>query len=333
MRLLACAIGATLLAGCSRPVATTASAGRLSDPPPAPYLMFISVAPDDAFRHVAMAALAAPGGGAYITPLTCERVYYSGSHGICLTATAEGRDTKWFADVFDDRFARAAHIPLTGNPSRVRLSPDGLFAAATVFESGHAYDEHGFSTRTTIVDVASAASLGDLEQFTTVRDGRTFKAEDFNFWGVTFARDNDTFYATLQTGSVSYLVKGSVAKRTMNVLRPGVECPSLSPDNTRIAFKKRIGTQVRGWWQLAVLPLDTLAETLVSTESRSVDDQVEWIDDQRIAYHLTGGGTAADLWAVRVDGSAPPELLRAAAYSPAAVGYTSHSKYTNGTRR
>ncbi len=167
---------------------------------------------------------------------------------------------------------------------------------------------------------------GDLEQFTTYRDGHTFSAKDFNFWGATFANDNDTFFATLQTASVAYLVKGSVGRRTIEVLRPGVECPSLSPDNSRIAFKKRMGTQSRGWWQIAVLPLDTLNDTLVSTETRSVDDQVEWLDADRVAYHLTGGSTAADLWAVRVDGSAPPELLRLASYSPAVVHQISRSK-------
>lgn len=328
MRHVAWAVGALVLGGCGSPAQPPPGtpAARLASPPPAPYLMFVSVANDDSFRRVALADIAVPDGGAYVTPLSCERVYFSGGRGICLTSAAEGRETQWFADVFDDRFQRLTRFPLTGTPSRVRLTPDGRRAAATVFESGHAYDEHGFATRTTILDTAAGALLGDLEQFTTTRDGRPFKAADFNFWGVTFAADNDTFYATLQTGSVSYLVKGSLDRRAMDVLRPGVECPSLSPDNTRIAFKRRVGTQSRGWWQIAVLPLDTMQDVLVSTESRGVDDQVEWIDNDRVAYHLTGGATAADLWAVRVDASAPPQLLRAAAYSPALVRQASHSK-------
>ena len=98
-----------------------------------------------------------------------------------------------------------------------------------------------------------------------------------------------------------------------------MECPSLSPDNTRIAFKKRIGARSLGWWQIAVLTLDTMAETLVTTETHSVDDQVEWLDDERVVYHLTGGATAADLWAVHVDNRAAPQLLIPAAYSPAVV--------------
>ena len=312
-------------AGCGSGAAKGVQQARLTTPPAPPYMMFLSLASDDTFHHVALASLASLG-NAYLTPLTCERVYFSVDRGICLNSEAQGTATMWFADVFDGSFQRLFHLPLVGTPSRVRLSPDGTRAAATMFESGHAYDEHGFSTRTTIIDTHNGSSQGDLEQFTVFRDGKTFKAEDFNFWGATFAKDNDTFYATLQTASVSYLVKGSLAKRTIEVLRPGVECPSLSPDNARIAFKKRMGTQARGWWQIAVLTLDTLRDRLIATETRSVDDQVEWIDDDRVAYHLTGGSTAADLWAVRVDGSHPPELLRGAAYSPAVVRQISRSK-------
>lgn len=319
-RRAAAACAAALACACGvPPPQDAATTSRLTALPSAPYVVYVSVASDDSFHHVALASLASLR-RAYITPLVCERVYFSGSRGICLTSEAHGTTTAWFADVFDDAFRRLFRLPLAGTPSRVRLSPDGRMASATMFEEGHAYDEHGFSTRATIIDTITGRSLGDLEQFTTYRDGKKFSAEDFNFWGVTFARDNDTFFATLQTGSVSYLAKGSVQKRVVEIVRPGVECPSISPDNTRIAFKKRIGTQSRGWWQIAVLTIDSPAkDRLVSTETRSVDDQVEWIDNDRVAYHLTGGSTAADLWAVRVDGSRPPELLIPSAYSPAVV--------------
>jgi hypothetical protein len=325
MKVIRWLVVAVVATGCGSRAADTAPAGRLSSPPGVPYLMFLSVASDDSFHHVSLASLASLS-NAFVTPLTCERVYFSVDRGICLNSEAQGTATAWFADVFDGSFQRLFRLPLAGTPSRVRLSPDGRRAAATMFETGHAYDEHGFSTRTTIIDTQTGKARGDLEQFAVFRDGKRINAEDFNFWGATFANDNDTFYATLQTASVSYLIKGSIERRTADVLRPGVECPSLSPDNRRIAFKKRIGTQSRGWWQIAVLPLDTLTDTLVATETRSVDDQVEWIDADRVAYHLTGGSTAADLWAVRVDGSAPPELLRAASYSPAVVRQTIRSK-------
>jgi hypothetical protein len=281
--------------------------------------MFVSVANDDTFHKVALASFAAPSDGAFVTDLPCLRVYFGGNKGICLTSTTDSAKGTWWADVFNERFQVEHHIPLTGEPSRVRVSPDGQLAAATVFESGHSYAEHGFSTRTTLFDLTAGKSLGDLEQFQTKRNGDTFHAVDFNFWGVTFARDSNTFFATLDTAGVSYLVRGNAQQRTLEVVRANVECPSLSPDNSRLAFKKRVGARSLGWWQIAVLRLDTLAETVVNSETRSVDDQVEWLDDERVVYHLTNGTTAADLWAVRVDNTTPPQRLLQSAYSPAVV--------------
>src|SRR5438132_1093504 len=73
--------------------------------------------------------------------------------------------------------------------------------AITVFVTGEMYAGSPFSTRTTIVDMATGEALGDLEQFSTWRNGVRFKAADFNFWGVTFARDSNVFYATLRTAA------------------------------------------------------------------------------------------------------------------------------------
>jgi hypothetical protein len=277
------------------------------------------VASDDTFHHVAVTSASTPDGGAFITPLECDRVYFAGNRGLCLQSGQEPSAIGWRAVVFDEGFTPRHALPLTGSPSRVRISADGRYGSATVFESGHSYAGHGFSTRTSLFDLQTGATITDLEQFQVTRDGRPFQAEDFNFWGVTFATDSDVFYATLDTGGISYLIRGSVSGRTATVLRAGVECPSLSPDNTRIAFKKRVGARSLGWWQIAVLRLDTMIETPVTRETRSVDDQVEWLDNDQVLYHLTGGSTAADLWSVRVDNGAPPQLVRAAAYSPSVV--------------
>jgi Tol biopolymer transport system component len=245
---------------------------------------------------------------------------------LCLSVTDEGTigpdgpvASRW-AEIFDESFKIRRRIRLAGAPSRVRVSPDGRYAAATVFDSGHSYADHRFSTRTTIFNLETAeVAIDDLETVETRRDGVVFSASDFNFWGVTFARDGDIFYATLDTGGTSYLVKGHVNNRVMHVVHAGVECPSLSPDNTRVAFKRRVGSTSRGWWQIAVLELTSMKESLLTAETRSVDDQVEWLDDERVAYHLTGDGTAADLWAMRVDGTGRPEQIRRAAYSPAVL--------------
>jgi hypothetical protein len=320
-RLAAAALASAAIAcGTPPPAAPPAAATvMLAAPPPRPNLVYVSVASDATFHKVVVAALAEPATARFVSGLTCERVYYSGERGICLTTALDGATVSWWAELFDSQFARGARVPLSGEPSRVRVSPDGRLAAATVFEEGHSYADHTFSTRTSLTTLPEGTSLGDLEQFDTVRDGRPFKAVDFNFWGLTFAADSDTFYATLDTGGVSYLVKGSITARRMAVVRGGVECPSLSPDNTRVAFKRRIGARSQGWWQIGVLELATMKETLVTAETRTVDDQVEWLDNERVTYHLTGGSNAADLWAVRVDNSSKPELLVPAAFSPAVI--------------
>jgi hypothetical protein len=281
--------------------------------------MFVSVASDATFHKVGIASLAAPGEDAFFTSLTCERVYFGGNRGLCLTGVSDAAVPTWWAQIFDERFTPLQRISLSGTPSRVRVSSDGRLAAATMFENGHAYTDHGFSTKTTVIDLERGISLGDLEAFETRKDGRAVKGKDYNFWGVTFANDNDTFYATLETAGVNYLVKGSVRSRMQTIVKAGVECPSLSPDNTRIAYKQSIGARSLGWWQIAVLTLDTMTESRVTKETRSVDDQVEWMNNDRVIYHLTGGGSAAALWSVRVDDSAPPELVRDSSYSPTIV--------------
>jgi len=103
------------------------------------------------------------------------------------------------------------------------------------------------------------------------------------------------------------------------VLRAGVECPALSPDNTRVAFKKRTGgflTAVA--WRLSVLDLVTGKEWELA-ETRSVDDQVEWLDDRQIMYGLLAApsGTAVtNVWVVPSDGGGAPQLLIPGAASP-----------------
>jgi Tol biopolymer transport system component len=215
------------------------------------------------------------------------------------------------AYIFGPDFQPRHKIPLNGSPTRARVSPDGRYAATTAFVFGHSYADANFSTQTTIIDVASGTPLGDLERFTVLGNGQRIRSPDFNFWGVTFARDSNRFYATLRTAGKTYLVEGDVAARTMRVLRENVECPSLSPDNTRLAFKKLVGDGPA--WRLHVLDLATMTET-AAAETRSIDDQVEWLDDQQIVYAF-----GADLWVARADGKGAPRTLLSQALSPAVV--------------
>jgi hypothetical protein len=289
---------------------------RLITPPPRPFLMVRSTMPDDSSRRLMLAPLGAPSGGAYVTALSCERAYYAAGRGVCLVEETLGLTIRYFADLFDERFERLHRLPLTGLPSRTRVAPDGRLAAITVFETGHSYAEAGFSTRTTLVDTIAGRMLGDLESFAVTRDGQPFRAVDFNFWGVTFMRDSNRFYATLASGGVKYLIEGNAAARTARVVRTGIECPSLSPDNTRIAYKHMLRPD--GFWQLRVYDLRAGTDTVLSREERSVDDQVEWADDERVLYHITGE-RGADVWSLRADGTEAPVLVRQYAYGPAVV--------------
>lgn len=243
--------------------------------------------------------------------LDCERVHFAGGRGICLR-TAPSR-IAYEAVVFDASMRVLRNVPLTGLPSRARVSADGRYAAATVFVNGHEYlSAGGFSTAATIVDLRSGESLGNLESFSVSKDGEPIDSVDFNFWGITFApTDSNRFYATLRTGDHYYLVEGDVRQRSMRVLRDGVECPSISPDGTRLAFKSRIGKQDR--WRLAVLDLATLEDRPVG-ERRSIDDQPEWLDEITLVY-----SDGLDVYTVAADGSGPPRLALRSASSPVAI--------------
>ena len=85
------------------------------------------------------------------------------------------------------------------------------------------------------------------------------------------------------------------------MLHENVECPSLSPDNTRIAYKKRISPG--GNWRLYVLDLTMMHETPLT--AYSIDDQVEWLDNDLLLY-----GFDTKIWVVPADGSGAPRLPR-----------------------
>ncbi len=255
----------------------------------------------------------------YAADLLCDRVGFSGGSGVCLHAD-RGMFTTYSAIGFDEQMRRRWSFKLNGLPNRVRVSPSGKLAAITIFLVGQSYASLNFATQTMIVNALTGQTVVDnLEQFSVTRNGAVFKSKDFNFWGVTFAHDENRFYATLWSNGTTYLVEGDLAKRTAQVIHDNVECPSLSPDNTRIAFKKRLPGK-RVVWHLTILDLNSGQETPLG-EDRSVDDQVEWLDNDHILYALSenpqGGSASTDIWVLPTVANATPELFLRTAFSPA----------------
>ena len=118
---------------------------------------------------------------------------------MCLTAN-RGVLTTYSAVIFDERVS-PRRPSRYGIPSRVPVSPNGDLAGITVFVSGHAYSQDAFSTKTILLDTRTGQTRAELESLALTRQGRPFKRADFNFWGVTFARDSNTFYATVSSGA------------------------------------------------------------------------------------------------------------------------------------
>lgn len=242
----------------------------------------------------------------HATGLRCSRAYAAAGRGICVTPKGSG----FVARLFDATFRPVGDLPLAGTPSRARVSPDGRYGAVTTFVTGDSYADDDFSTRTVLIDMQGGVIVSDLEKFRTTRDGTVVDAPDVNYWGVTFEADGNRFYATLGYGDATYLVHGDVAARTAEVVHDNVECPSLSPDGSRVAFKKLVGDE----WHFTVLDLASGQETPLA-EPGAIDEQLEWLDDRTVAY----GTALAEVWSVPADGSGAPQRLLTSAQSPAAV--------------
>jgi hypothetical protein len=281
-----------------------------------PHVLFRNTAAGKDFGRLSVAALESMD-HRVVTSLVCERVSFSGGHGLCLH-TDRGLFNSHKAFLFDRTLRAGASIKLQGLPSRTRIASPGTIGAITVFVVGEDYGGP-FSTRTTIIDTGTGDEVGELEQFTTWRDGVRFRAADFNFWGVTFTPDGNTFFASLRTAGRTYLVRGELALRKLIVLREGVECPALSPNNRLLAYKKRVGPSPDSW-RLHVLDLDANVERIVASETRYIDDQVEWLDAQNLLYAVPRRTTTvSDVWTASIDGSSPARVFLPEAESPVIV--------------
>ena len=269
-----------------------------------------------------------PDGPRTVTTQACDRAYAAAGTVVCLRPVDSSTGTHLV--VLDAQLHERQSIALTGFPNRTRVSPSGRMVAWTLLVGGHG----AFSASTGILDTQTGKLVPALEEFTVVKDGQPYHSTDVRFWGVTFADDN-RFYASMSTDGRGYLVVGDIAARQVRTLAQSVDCPSLSPDGTRIAFTHAVGgasqPPVRSQaspdphgghdgpettGRLSTLDLATLQVTHLA-ETRSVDDQAVWLDGGTVAYSLQRSDGTNDVWAVPADGTGTPRLLVQDASSPA----------------
>ena len=256
-----------------------------------------------------------PKGARSATDLSCLRVYTAGGTTVCLRMAAPGA----YEAAVHVRGEVVRTVPLPGTPSRARVSASGRVVSWTVFVTGDSYlAPGGFSTRTGVLDLETGALVESLEEFpNVVIEGKPDKRADANYWGVTVAGDDRTFYATLASGDRTWLVKGDLAGRSVTTVREDAECPSLSPDESKVAYKKRAGRL--GGWRLFVLDLASGVETELPG-SDGVDDQATWLDDATVAYAKVPTGGVPTIYASPADGTGGPRELVRAASSPSPRG-------------
>ena len=163
-----------------------------------------------------------------------------------------------------------------------------------------------------IFDARRAKALANLEEFEDHAIGQARSSRSITTSGAS----RSTVTAEISTrrsgrGDHHYLVRGNVTTRRAEVIRDGVECPSLSPDGTRIAFKSRADDPFV--WRLHILDLKTGAEKQLPYPE-VFDDQAEWLDNDHIAYDRN-----QVVMSVKADGSSPPIEMLPRAGSAAAV--------------
>ena len=283
----------------------------LADLQARPHLVFQNVARGENYARVSVAGLDDPRAGTIATDLVCERVHFAGGQGICLAAE-HGVASSYYAVTFGSNFAPKTSIPLDGSPNLARVSSDGRYAAVTVI-TVQATEEEVPRNQTLLIDMASGTVVADLEDFSVTRDGALVQADDLEFLGVSFLHtDSNRFYVTVRISGNIHLAEGDVAGRQMRVVHPNVSAPSISPDGTRIAYPKLI-TNIGPTWRFHVLDLSTLVEISLA-ETRSIDDQPEWLDDAHVLY-----GFSTDLFVVMADGSGTPQLFLEDGLSPGVV--------------
>jgi len=275
------------------------------------HLVFQNVVRSDDYAETSLVPLDSPAGMRLATGLVCERVHFASGHGICLTGEHDAV-SRYFATTFDAAFQPTGRIELDGAPTFTRVSPDGRLAAAS-FQTSPPTAQLPFApTETWILDTLNGNVIADLSSFALQRDGVEVTEQEIDHWGVTFKGDGNGFFATVRFGGNIFLAEGSLEENRLSVLQAGISAPSLSPDQSRLAFA-RLVSNIGPTWRFHVLDLASGTMTELP-ESKSIDDQMEWMGDSDLLY-----GFATDIWMIAADGGSSPLPFLFGGLSPAVV--------------
>ncbi len=250
----------------------------------------------------------------------CVRVHIAAEHGVCVSQNDGIVAT--FTTTFFESINPQVEIKSYASalPSRARISPEGTFSAVTAFVTGSSYEDIGAETTTivTIDQIESTRRIRGTGQLTINSDEDRFKNLDPQYWGITFADENE-FYITGFYGEEPEVMRGWLDDMTLEPTGWVGSCPSLSPDGKTLVFKEM---RADGGFDLVAVDLETDDKWRLG-ETRSVDDQVEWLDNDTVLYalHPDGGDTAVqpefDIWMVDIAEGSEPVLFLPNANSPA----------------
>ena len=173
--------------------------------------------------------------------------------------------------VLDANLSERHRETLPGTPSRARVSPDGRIVNWTLFVTGDSYAATGFSTRSGLYEVETGRLVKTVEELAVFVDGKPVLRLGRELLGYHFRCRRQPFLRDDGEQGEDVPDRGRLPRRIEGPRSlENVECPSLSPDGRRIAYKQK---NPDGVWRLAVLDLTTRAVTHPAEAPATIDDQ------------------------------------------------------------